>query len=277
MTTNDPKQLTISPIDGKSIVTRDPWMSFREFTDARIALGRCGSSMPLASVLELRLTHARAKDAVTMHLESDHLKAQLSDIGLEAILLQSATADRTEYLKRPDLGRCLDAASLETLALRWQSLPFDIVLVIGDGLSARAIHESAIPFVAQFADVCATRTSFRLGPVSIVTNCRVATGDEIGEVLRARIVVVLIGERPGLSSPNSMGIYLTYSPQRGLSDEARNCISNIRPGGLPLAEAVRKLAYLIEGSFRLNASGVTLKDRMAADYLPFQESISITT
>lgn len=276
MTTNDRKVLVVSSGAKEDVVTRDPWIRLREFTDARIALGRCGSSMPLTSVLELRLAHARAKDAVAMHLEAERLTTQLNEMGLETLLLRSAAADRTEYLKRPDLGRRLDAASLETLTSRRQSLPFDIVLVVGDGLSARAIHESAIPFVAQFSDVCATRTPFRLGPVGIVVNCRVATGDEIGEVLGARIVIVLIGERPGLSSPNSMGIYLTYSPQRGLSDEARNCISNVRPGGLPITEAVRKSAYLIEESCRLKASGVILKDRMAADYLPFRESVTLT-
>lgn len=259
------------------MVTRDPWVGLREFTDARIALGRCGCSMPLASVLELRLAHARAKDAVAMHLESQRLMAQLNGKGLEAILLRSAAADRTGYLERPDLGRRLDAASREALAAHRQSGPFDIVFVIGDGLSARAVHESAVPLVVQFAEVCATRTSFRLGPVSIVGNCRVATGDEIGAVLGARIVVVLIGERPGLSSPNSMGIYMTYGPQRGLSDEARNCISNIRQGGLPVPEAVRKLAYLIEESFRLKASGVILKDRMTEEYLSFEASVSITS
>ena len=259
-----------------SVVCHDPWIALRQYTDARIALGRCGSSIPLASVLGLRLAHARAKDAVNMPLDINRLKSELNKLGLAVVTLRSAAEDRLEYLKRPDLGRQLDKASRESLALPRPSLPCDIALIIGDGLSARAIHESAIPFAAQFTELCRARTDFRLGPVSIVVNCRVATGDEIGEVYGARVVVMLIGERPGLSSPNSMGVYLTHGPRRGTSDEARNCISNIRHGGLSVTEAVRKLAYLLEESFRLNASGVMLKDRMAGDYIPFKQRLSVT-
>lgn len=264
-----------APGSKETLVTADPWEALRQFTDARIALGRCGCSMPLATVMELRLAHARAKDAVHSPLDTEWLQAQLAEIGLPAMALRSAAGTRAQYLERPDLGRRLDAASRQALASHRPGAGVDIALIVGDGLSARAIHENAIPFVGRFSELCAAKTNLRLGPVSVVRNCRVATGDEIGELLGARLAVMLIGERPGLSSPNSMGIYLTHAPRIGASDEARNCISNIRQGGMAVAEGVRKLAYLLEEALHLRASGVALKDRMGTDYLPFQRLASL--
>ena len=252
-----------------SPVTADPWAELRQFTDARIALGRCGASLPLAAVLELRLAHAQARDAVHLPLAIDQLAPQLQGLGLQTLALHSAARDRAEYLTRPDLGRRLDADSRAMLKKRQPTNGCDLALVIGDGLSSRAIHENAVVFVREFVGLCAAHPPLSLGPVCLVENCRVATGDEIGEMLGARLVVMLIGERPGLSSPNSMGVYLTYAPRIGTSDEARNCISNVRAGGLPIGQGVRKLAYLVEEALRLQTTGVNLKDRMQADYLPF--------
>lgn len=272
--TTDYRKQSVAPVEAPGLkellVTADPWTSLRQFTDARIALGRCGCSMPLATVMDLRLAHARAKDAVHSPLETDRLKAQLAELGLPAMTLKSAAENRGQYLERPDLGRRLDAASSQALALHRPTAGVDIALIVGDGLSARAIHENAIPFVGLFSQLCAAKTNLRLGPVCVVNNCRVATGDEIGELLGARVTVMLIGERPGLSSPNSMGIYLTHAPRIGVSDEARNCISNIRQGGMSVAEGVRKLAYLLEEALHLRTSGVALKDRVGVDYLPFE-------
>jgi ethanolamine ammonia-lyase small subunit len=256
-------KITASP------VTADPWAELRQFTDARIALGRCGASLPLAAVLELRLAHAQARDAVHLPLAIDQLAPELQGLGLQTMGLHSGARDRAEYLTRPDLGRRLDADSRAMLKKRQPTNGCDLALVIGDGLSSRAIHENAVAFVREFIELCAAHTPLALGPVCLVRNCRVATGDEIGELLGARLVVMLIGERPGLSSPNSMGVYLTYAPKIGTSDEARNCISNVRAGGLPVGQGVRKLAYLVEEALRLQTTGVNLKDRMQADYLPF--------
>jgi len=196
--------------------------------------------------------------------------ALLEKAGLTTLQLTSEVADRQEYLTRPDKGRLLSAQAREMLADAGTGC--DICLVIGDGLSARAIHEQAGSFAIMAAAMLHT-AGLSLGPVCLVSNARVAIGDEIGSLLRARLVAVLIGERPGLSSPNSMGLYLTMKPAPGTTDERRNCISNIREGGLPLTEAIRKFGYLVEEALRLGRTGVELKDRMVPDYLPFGVSL----
>ncbi|MGD9947157.1 MAG: ethanolamine ammonia-lyase subunit EutC [Desulfobulbus sp.] len=264
------KPLPIKRQKSRASVIEDPWEELRCFTDARIALGRCGASLPLASVLNLRMAHAQARDAVHLSLDMDRLVQGLDQLGLQALALQSAALDRSTYLTRPDLGRRLDQASQDLVRGERTGGACDLVLVVGDGLSSRAIEENALPFIRRFQELSAQFSELQLGPVFLVRNCRVAIGDEIGELLGAKMVAMLIGERPGLSSPNSMGIYLTYGPKVGVSDEARNCISNVREGGLPIEEGVRKLAYLIEEALRLQATGVLLKDRMPADYLPFR-------
>ncbi len=260
---------------GKSPVIEDPWEELRRFTDARIALGRCGASLPLASVLTLRMAHAQARDAVHLPLDIEELSQKIQALGLSTLPLQSAALDRSTYLTRPDLGRRLDAVSRALLHEKTTTQEYDLLLVVGDGLSSRAISENALPFVERFKELCGRFSALRLGPVCLVCNCRVATGDEIGEVLGAKMVAMLIGERPGLSSPNSMGVYLTYAPKVGTSDEARNCISNVREGGLAIEEGVRKLAYLIEEALRLGTTGVGLKDRMQGEYLPFRGSLAL--
>ena len=250
-----------------SIVSSDPWKDLKRFTDARIALGRSGVSLPLRETLSFRLAHARARDAVHTPFQTEEIIRQLQAGGLTCLGLHSAVSSRDEYLTRPDKGRRLEECSRELL----ESYPdkrFDICLVLSDGLSSRAVHENAVPFIRTFARTLAP-TGLRLSPISVVQNGRVAISDEIGELLQARLSVILIGERPGLSSPDSMGCYLTWNPRVGTTDEARNCISNIRGAGLPVPESVCKLTYLVEEAFRMKTSGVELKDRMPKDYLPF--------
>jgi len=251
---------------GNGAVTSDPWTALRQLTAARVALGRAGTSLPLRESLAFKLDHARARDAVHAPFQPGEVAALLEKAGLATLQLTSEVADRQEYLTRPDKGRLLSARAREMLADAGTGC--DICLVIGDGLSARAIHEQAGSFATMAADLL-HKAGLSLGPVCLVSNGRVAIGDEIGALLKARLTAVLIGERPGLSSPNSMGLYLTMNPAPGTTDERRNCISNIREGGLPLTEAIRKFGYLVEEALRLGQTGVELKDRMVPDYLPF--------
>ncbi|WP_296533997.1 ethanolamine ammonia-lyase subunit EutC [Rhodoferax sp.] len=250
--------------------TASPWAALRQFTDARLALGRAGHSLPTAAHLAFQLAHAQARDAVHLPFDLMGIDAELQALGLESLLLHSAALDRATYLQRPDLGRQLDAASRQTLA-RWVSQPhpargvapaFDLAWVIADGLSAHAVHQNAVALVAATMqrlrqDVAAAWT---VAPIALVEQGRVAVGDAIGQSLSAQAVVVLIGERPGLSSPDSLGAYLSWAPRVGLSDANRNCISNIRPAGLSIDAAATKLHYLLEQARLRQCSGVALKD-----------------
>ena len=249
-------------------VTEDPWTDLRQFTEARIALGRCGVAPPLEANLEFKLAHAQARDAIYCEFDKAGLEQALAGL-TQTVLLKSDTDTRHEYLTRPDKGRQLGSESLEQL--RQLDIPaegYDVSLIIADGLSPRAIHESAAKFTEQFISIC-RKTPLKLAPICIVENARVAIADEIGHALKAKVSVILIGERPGLSSPNSMGIYMTYGPRPGKTDESRNCISNVRPGGLSIESGIQKLSYLIETALSLKLSGVNLKDTMPAHYLPF--------
>jgi ethanolamine ammonia-lyase small subunit len=253
-------------------VITNPWSSLRQFTDARIALGRSGVSLPTEAQLAFQLAHAQARDAVHRGLDVARLAEGLSTAWPDApppcVLLHSAALDRNHYLQRPDLGRRLDAASLEVLSQLYrpaftdalaQERPYDLAFVVADGLSALAIEQNAAPFLHalhQRMDV----EGWRVAPLCISLQSRVAIGDEIGEALGAKAVVVLIGERPGLSSPDSMGLYLTWMPRVGLTDASRNCISNVRPAGLAYADAAFKLHYLLSQARQRQLSGVDLKD-----------------
>ncbi|GAA4033415.1 ethanolamine ammonia-lyase subunit EutC [Actimicrobium antarcticum] len=232
------------------VVTANPWQALKKFTDARIALGRAGVSLPTTAHLAFQLAHAQARDAVHLALDVPQLTQA---IGRPCLALHSAAPDRTVYLQRPDLGRQLDAASRTLLAAG----PYDLAFVIADGLSAHAIMQNAAPFLAR---VFAQTAHWTIAPLCIVEQGRVAIGDEIAERLGAQMVVVLIGERPGLSAPDSMGLYLTWQPHVGLTDAYRNCISNVRPAGLGYAAAADKLQYLLVEAFRRQVSGVALKD-----------------
>jgi ethanolamine ammonia-lyase small subunit len=229
--------------------------SLRDYTTARVDLGRAGHSVPTHELLEFQLAHAKARDAVRLPLAINSLVVELKNI--PAIALTSAARDRDEYLKRPDLGRRLSEDSRELLVkLRSE---YDAAFVIADGLSALAVHRHAVPLLELlFSDL-----DWRIAPVAIVEQGRVAIGDEIGELLGARMVVVLIGERPGLSSPDSLGAYLTWQPRPGRTDAERNCISNIRSEGLSYPAAAHKMLFLMNESHRLKLSGVRLKEAAA--------------
>jgi ethanolamine ammonia-lyase small subunit len=246
--------------DHTDLVTTNPWQALRQFTDARIALGRAGVSLPTNAHLAFQLAHAQARDAVHLALDVTQLR---QDIGQPCLLLHSAAADRITYLQRPDLGRQLDTDSRAQL----QPGQYDLAFVLADGLSAYALMQNAAPFLA-LALAQAAAESWSVAPLCIVEQARVAIGDEIAERLGAQMVVVLIGERPGLSAPDSMGLYLTWQPRAGLTDASRNCISNVRPAGLRVEEAADKLHYLLAQAFRRRLSGVALKDETGDAALP---------
>lgn len=258
-------------MDGEErVVVANPWGQLRRFTPARIALGRTGTSQPTDAHLAFQLAHARARKAVHQELDAEQLEARLSRSGRSVLRLESAASSRPVYLQRPDLGRRLRADSRERLEA-WAAKSGEqagrpapeIVFVIGDGLSALAIDENAEPFLGVMLPALEA-DGWDIGPLVVVRQARVAIGDEVGEVLGAAFVAVLIGERPGLSSPDSMGLYVTKAPRRGLTDEARNCISNIRRDGLGHAEAAWKLGWLLTEARRRGFTGVHLKDEAAA-------------
>ncbi|GFK92997.1 Ethanolamine ammonia-lyase light chain [Fundidesulfovibrio magnetotacticus] len=250
---------------GDPAAPTSPLLGLRAFTMARVALGRAGVSLTTADHLRFTLDHARARDAVHAPLDLPALRCSLERLGLDQLALASRARDRREFLLRPDLGRLLDEESLALLA----SLPPgpkrpDLVLALSEGLSAVALERQALPFLERFLPLARSR-GWAVAPLCHVAQGRVAVGDDVGEALGARAVAVLIGERPGLSSPDSMGVYLTYAPRRGLTDAARNCISNIRPDGLPHARAAMTLDHLLAKALALGFSGVDLKDDLALD------------
>jgi ethanolamine ammonia-lyase small subunit len=242
-----------------SPVDENPWDALRRYTNARIALGRAGSSLPTAPLLAFELSHAQARDAVHQPLDTAALHGALRAAGFDTLDAASAAPDRDHYLRRPDLGRTLGDESAAALAVHAKTLKEapDVVFVVADGLSAYAAARHATPFLAALRPFL---TGWNVGPTVVATQARVALGDGIGELLRARIVVVLIGERPGLSSPDSLGIYLTWAPRIGRSDAERNCISNVRPEGLAYAPAAFRLHYLLDKARSLKLTGVGLKD-----------------
>ncbi|RDJ21429.1 ethanolamine ammonia-lyase subunit EutC [Bosea caraganae] len=233
------------------------WAALARLTPARIGLGRSGASLPTREVLRFGLAHAQARDAVHIPFRAEEVATALATLPVETVQVESAAPSRDLYLRRPDLGRRLSAESRVALAGRRGD--FDLALVVADGLSSTAIHQNAAPFIAGLLPLL-RRQGLRLAPLVIASQARVALGDEVGEALGARAVAVLIGERPGLSSPDSLGAYLTFAPRPGLSDAARNCISNIRPGGLSYEQAAFKLSWLIAEAFRRSLTGVDLKD-----------------
>lgn len=249
----------------------DPWQQLRKFTDARIALGRTGASLPTDAHLAFQLAHARARDAVHLPLDVPLLMQALQQacgaaVVARSMVLDSAAGDRLTYLQRPDLGRRLSEESRNSVEDHRGSVPatgYDLALVIGDGLSAHAVAEHAAPFVHALLQRLQPE-NWSLAPLTIVRQARVAIGDEVGQLLGANMVVMLIGERPGLSSPDSMGLYLTWMPQVGLTDASRNCISNIRPAGLDIDSAAARLHYLLSEARRRQISGVQLKDETDA-------------
>jgi ethanolamine ammonia-lyase small subunit len=247
-----------SEIEKQKPVQTNAWSSLKSFTAARIALGRTGVSVPLKESLQFKMAHAHARDAVFSMLGEKALIASLEKIHHPYFLLHSQANDRNAYLQRPDLGRRLNDASIKQLE-NYISKGFDIAVVIADGLSATAINTHAIP-VFKLLEEKFLSANISFAPVCIVKEGRVAIADEIGALLKCKLSLILIGERPGLSSPDSMGAYITYGPGVGLTDESRNCISNIRPEGLNYQAAADKIFYLVKESLRLKLSGVKLKD-----------------
>lgn len=230
----------------------------KQFTAARIGIGRTGTSIPLKQSLELKLAHAYARDAVYSELDTDKLSSDLKQFGLPGLLLHSNAVYREMYLQRPDLGRQLNEESVSMLK-NYSHDKIDVVIVIADGLSATAVNHHSISLL-KFLIPQLQSTGLKIGPLSLVKQGRVAIGDDIGVHLNAKLSLILIGERPGLSSADSMGCYITYNPQPGLTDESRNCISNIRPHGLVFKLASKKIFYLIQEAFRRKLSGIGLKD-----------------
>ena len=233
-------------MDKPPVDPENPLLELRRLTPARIALGRTGTSMPTSAQLDFQFAHAQARDAV--HLPFDHagLSSQLAAAGRESLLLHSAATNRDTYLQRPDLGRKLSDESAQTLREYARTKPggVDLVIVVADGLSALAVHRHTLPFLARMQEQIEAE-GWSVSPVVLVEQGRVAVADEIGELLGAKMVVILIGERPGLSSPDSLGLYFTYNPKVGLTNAYRNCISNVRLEGLSYGMAAHRLLYLM--------------------------------
>ncbi len=249
------------PMDKKPVDSQNPWLNLRNLTPARIALGRTGTSLPTSAQLDFQFAHAQARDAV--HLAFDHqgIRAQLTERGRESLLLHSAASDRNSYLQRPDLGRRLDDASAQVLQDYAAAHPggVDLAIVVADGLSALAVHRHTLPFLARLEEQIAA-DGWSVSPIVLVEQGRVAVADEVAQRLGAKMSVILIGERPGLSSPDSLGLYFTYAPKVGLTDAYRNCISNVRLEGLSYGMAAHRLIYLMREACRRQLSGVNLKD-----------------
>lgn len=239
----------------------DPWDDLRAYTAARLALGRSGASMPTVELLRFGFAHAQARDAVLEELDARSLSKALEADGLASLQVHSAAPDRATYLLRPDLGRRLDEDSAQAVrdaAGQRPAAECDLLLVVGDGLSSLAVERNARELISAIR--AGMPADWTLGPVVIALQARVALADEVGELFKARLVAMLIGERPGLSSPDSLGLYLTWKPAIGRHDAERNCISNIRPEGLAPAAAARRFWWLAQEAKRLQLTGVQLKD-----------------
>jgi ethanolamine ammonia-lyase small subunit len=257
----DPKYLPPQPAKPSLPASpTNPATTLRDYTPARVSLCRTGVSLATSEILDFQLAHAEARDAVKAELNSAHLshrlRTEIPSLATAPILtLASAAPDRAAYLRRPDLGRTLTHESASLL----HAAPCDIVIVIADGLSATAIEHHAILLLATLLPIL-PQSSYTIGPICIVNRARVAIADQIGSLLEARLSLILIGERPGLSSPDSLGAYITWAPAPGRTDADRNCISNIRTAGLDYATAAAKIASYCSEARRLQLTGITLKE-----------------
>jgi ethanolamine ammonia-lyase small subunit len=247
---------TVLPAQAAALAA-DPWAELRAHTPARIALGRAGTSLPTAEVQRFAAAHAQARDAVQVPLDPVAMAAALQCDGWATLVVRSRAVSREAYLKRPDWGRRLDDAGAQLLQLN-AGPAVDLAIVVADGLSALAATRHAPPLLHALRNELAG--TIRLAPVVIASQARVALADEVGALMQAGVVLILLGERPGLSSPDSLGAYLTHAPHLGCSDAQRNCISNIRPEGLGIGVAARRIAWLLREALRLRVSGVALKD-----------------
>jgi ethanolamine ammonia-lyase small subunit len=234
-------------------------LDLRDLTPARVALGRTGVSLPTTALLEFTLDHARARDAVHASFDTQFLISGLGELGLPALVVSSRAGDRKDYLRRPDLGRRLDPASRTLLTAPSAASAGRLAIVIGDGLSPTAVRAHAIETLRRLVP-CLAADDIEIGQIVVASGARVALGDEIGECLGASMVVVLIGERPGLSAPDSLGAYLTFAPRGGRTDADRNCVSNVHRAGLGYDEAAFKIAWLVREGLARGVTGVALKD-----------------
>lgn len=251
----------------KPPVIQQPWASLRRYTAARIGLGRAGASVPTAAHLAFQQAHAEARDAVHEPLDAGALLAGLRALGEAPLRVHSRAQDRASYLQRPDLGRRLSEASAAELAAL-DARATDLGFVLADGLSALALQRQALPLFAALRERLQAEGGWTWAPPVVATQARVALGDEVGALLRVRCVVVLIGERPGLSAPDSLGVYFSWAPRLGLVDAERNCISNVRPEGLAPAAAAAKLHALLREARTRQLSGIALKDETDERALP---------
>jgi len=239
-----------------------PLTDLRALTPARVGLGRSGASLPTEALLDFTLDHARARDAVHAAFDVPAMITGLHDLGLEAIEVSSRAPDRKDYLRRPDLGRTLDQASRQRLATG-DGGACRLAIAIGDGLSPTAVNAHAVHVVRSLIPYLAA-DGIEIGRTAVARGARVALGDEIGALAGAQMMVVLIGERPGLSASDSLSAYLTHAPKVGLTDAARNCVSNIHGAGLGYDEAAHRIAWLIREGLARGVTGVALKDESGA-------------
>ena len=242
----------------------------RELTPARVGLGRAGASMPTKALLEFTLDHARARDAVHAVFDVFSLISGLGGLGLQPVEVSSQARDRKDYLRRPDLGRILDPPSKHLLA-NHAGGPCRLAIVVGDGLSPSAVNAHAIELVRSLVPRLAA-DGIEIDRAVVASGARVALGDEIGAIIGARMIVMLIGERPGLSAPDSLGAYLTFAPKPDLTDAERNCVSNIHGSGLGYDEAAFRIAWLVREGLARKITGIALKDESGG-----QTSQRITT
>ena len=233
------------------------WDALRQLTAARIGLKRTGAAISTAPLLEFRLAHARARDAVQEPLEAARLATELATLGCPIVTVASAAEDQSAYLMRPDLGRQLGAEASAALATHRGE--YGTVFVVADGLSAGAVMRHAGPVLARALPALRAQ-GWTIAPLVVVRHGRVAVGDAIANAVGAECVALLIGERPGLTAPDSMGAYLTWHPHAGSSDADRNCISNIRPAGIRYEAASFKIVHLLQAMRARRLSGVRLKD-----------------
>lgn len=252
--------------DESPVPSEDPWLDLRRFTSARIALGRTGGSQRTSSVLDFRVAHALARDAVHAVFDADALSSQFASAGLDTVRLATAVDNRAVYLRRPDLGRRLDTASQPRLASLAAVAPPDLVVIVSDGLAPQAAERHAAPTIVPLV-AALTASGWRVAPILIVPFARVKLQDEIGAALGARFSLMLLGERPGLGTPDSLGAYFTANPASERTDADRNCVSNIRPAGISPERAAVKLAWLLRESARTGRGGIHLKDIEIADAL----------
>lgn len=249
--------MTDKTVTGSASVTESPWGEWRSVTPARLALGRVGAGMPTDEILRFGWAHAMARDAIHAALDVPKLTTALHEQGWTVTHTHSHAPDRVTYLRRPDLGRVLDPhehAKIRAIEVA----PDGICIVVGDGLSSLAVDRHAAPLLAALKPLL--KEELAATPVIIASQARVALADEVADLLNARLAIMLIGERPGLSSPDSLGIYITHAPFKGRSDAERNCISNVRPEGLSYAAAAFKLAWLVREALGRGLTGVDLKD-----------------